>query len=309
MGVAGLYALGLANTFDSAEKIVDPFPKDSSRPPVAVVPEAAPAPQNILLLGSDTRGDIGSLANAGGLSDAIMVVHIPSDRTNLQVMSFMRDSWVNVPGYGDRKINSALALGGVQLAIQTVESLINSRIDHVAIVDFEGFKGITNSLGGIVFDNPIGFNSSHLPGHFFAQGPLQLDGTQALALVRERYAFRDGDYQRVRNQQIFIKAVLNKTLSRETLTNPLRIGNLVGSIAPFLAVDDGLNSAYAASLGFELRDVPSEKIRFFTIPTLGTGNVNGQSIVRLDFAQLEVIQQMFQSDTLDEYTPPAEPSL
>lgn len=302
-GTVAVYAASLSQKFESSETLTEVFPDERNRPAPVKEEEEAAAAQNILLLGSDTRGKIsGSLGSASGnRSDTMMVVHISADRQNMHVMSIMRDSWVTIPGHGEAKMNAALAYGGVPLVIQTVEGLINTRIDHVAIVDFTGFKGITDALGGVTVNNPIAFNSFHMKGHRFEQGPLALNGTQALAFVRERYAFQDGDYQRVRNQQAFIKAVMDKTLSRETLTNPVTISNLVGAIAPYMAVDEGLTSGYAAALGFELRDIRSDDVTFFTMPTLGTGNVRGQSIVRVDFDQLKIIQEHFRADTLTEY--------
>ena len=284
VGAVGIYAASLSQKFESSETLTEVVPDEKLRP--APGEGEAAVVQNILLLGSDTRGAIsGSLDSAlGNRSDTMMVVHISADRKDIHVMSIMRDSWVTIPGRGEAKMNAALAYGGVPLVIQTVETLIDTRIDHVAIVDFAGFKGSTDALGGATVNNAIAFDRK---GEHFAQGPLNLNGTDALAFVRERYAFRDGDYQRVRNQQAFIKAVMDKTLSRETLTNPVTISNLVGAIAPYMAVDEGLNSAYAAGLGFELRDIRSDDVTFFTLPTLGSGTVNGQSIVKVDFEQLD----------------------
>lgn len=300
VGAVGIYAFSLSQKFESSETLTEVFPDEDLRP--APVEEKAAAAQNILLLGSDTRGKLtGSLDSASGnRSDTMMVVHVSADRQDIHVMSIMRDNWVTIPGHGEAKMNAALAYGGVPLVVQTVEGLIDTRIEHVAIVDFAGFKGITDALGGVTVNNTIAFNRQ---GFHFAEGPVHLNGAEALAFVRERYAFRDGDYQRVRNQQAFIKAVMDKTLSRETLTNPVTISNLVGAIAPYMAVDEGLNSAYAASLGFELRDIRSDDVTFFTMPTLGTGNVNGQSIVKVDYEQLEIIAGHFRTDTLDQYEP------
>lgn len=300
-GAAGVYAWSLSNTFDSQTvKIPDVFPDEASRPPA--VPADGANGQNILLLGSDTRGaNDGSIADlTGQRSDTIMVVHVPADRKNIYVMSIMRDSWLDIPGRGEAKINAAMSYGGVPLAVQTIEGLLGARIDHVAIVDFTGFKGITDALGGVDIDNPIGFDSSHLKGHYFAEGKHRLNGKEALAFVRERYAFSDGDFQRARNQQAFIKAVLGKSLTAETLTNPAKISGLVGAIAPYLAVDEGLNSAYVAGLAVELRDVRVGDVTFFTLPTTGTGtSPDGQSIVVIDQEKLKAVQQGFQTDTLD----------
>lgn len=303
-GGVGAYAWNLSRTFDSQTvKIPEVFPTETARP-LLLTGEAAKA-QNILLLGTDTRGSInGSIANISGQrSDSIMVVHIPANRKNISVMSILRDSWLEIPGHGKAKINAALSYGGVPLAVQTVEGLLGVRMDHVAIIDFAGFKGVTDALGGVDIDNPIGFDSYHMPGHYFAKGTLHLNGIEALAFVRERYAFRDGDFQRARNQQAFIKAVLKRTLSAETLTDPGKISGLIGAVAPYLAVDRGLNSAYAAGLGVELRTVRVGDVTFFAMPTNGTGTANGQSIVNIDRDKLKALQQAFQTDTLGAYTP------
>lgn len=303
----GVYALSLALRFDSAIKIDDVFPDDSLRPPVAEIEGAAA--QNILLLGSDTHGSIGgTLVGAQGTrSDTMMILHIPADRESMQVMSLMRDFWVDIPGHGKAKLNAALAYGGIPLVVQTIEGIIDSRIDHVAIVDFKGFEGITNALGGVTIDNPIAFSATNRDGQHFAKGPIKLDGAQALTFVRERHAFVDGDYQRVRNQQLFIRGVMRATLSRETLTNPVTISNLVSAIAPFIAVDRGLDSRYAIALGFELRDLRVDDVRFFTMPTLGVGREGSQSIVKVNWDEVPKIQAAFRNDTLDEYVPPTRP--
>ncbi|TFD63133.1 LytR family transcriptional regulator [Cryobacterium suzukii] len=313
-GAAGIYAWNLSRTFDTQTiKIPEAFPTDeSSRPPVVLpVPEAeaeaeATKAQNILLLGSDTRGSNSkSIADLSGQrSDTIMVMHIPANRKNIYVMSILRDSWLDIPGHGQAKINAALSFGGVPLAVQTIEGLLGVRMDHVAIIDFQGFKDVTDALGGIDVDNPIGFASSSIRGHYFAPGIQSVNGAEALAFVRERYAFRDGDFQRARNQQQFIKALLSKSLSAETLMNPAKVSRLIGAVAPHLAVDEGLDSAYVAGLAVELRDVRVGDVTLFTMPTNGTGtSPDGQSIVNIDWTALTAVQQGFQTDTLDAYQP------
>ncbi len=300
VGGSAVFLASLARQFDQGtEKIVDAFPDDRVRVPEAT--GAAASAQNILLLGTDSRSKLENIEDAdGNRSDTMMVVHIPADRSGVTVMSIMRDSWVEIPGHGPAKVNAALSLGGVPLAVQTVESIIGARIDHVAIVDFEGFMGLTEALGGVTVDNPIGFESSHLNGTTFPQGPINLDGKQALAFTRERYAFADGDYQRVRNQQAFISAVLDKLLSADTALNPARVSEVIGAVAPYLKVDAELTSGYAGGLAVEMRNIRKADVDFFTIPTLGTGTSDdGQSIVLLDEARLVQLREAFANDSLD----------
>ncbi|MET0933519.1 MAG: LCP family protein, partial [Mycetocola sp.] len=279
--VLGAYTARLSATFDNAKKIEveEVFPAEATRPDVP-----ANASQNILLMGSDTRGSLSrNIGDVSGTrSDTIMVVHISAARDTVHVMSFLRDSWVDIPGLGTAKLNAALADGGVPLAVQTIEGLIGARIDRVAIVDFAGFKGLTNALGGVEVDNPVAFEATHMKGKTFAQGLNTLTGEEALAFVRERYAFPDGDYQRVRNQQIFIKAVLREILSTETLTNPLRLDHLVSTLAPFLTLDAGFTSSYAAGMALQLHNIRMDDVTFFTAPTLGTGTEGDQSVVYVD---------------------------
>lgn len=302
-GAAAWYGFTLNNSFNKAEKIApeEIFPEETDRPAEVERPEgASDDAQNILLLGSDTRGEVGDDLEdiRGQRSDTIMVVHIPADRDNVQVMSIMRDNWVEIPGHGMNKINAAMSLGGVPLLVQTVEGIIDVRIDHVAIVDFEGFKGMTDALGGVTINNPRAFSSR---GATFPEGEITLNGEDALKFVRDRYSFADGDYTRVANQQLYIKGVVSKLMSRDTLTSPGKIADVVDEIAPYLTIDAGMDTGYIAKLGLSMRDVRGDNISFFTSPTLGTGREGAQSVVRPDWDELAIVAEHFRTDTLDEY--------
>lgn len=300
LGAVGVTAWNLTRSFDAVEKIPSAFPAaDVERPPVAE--GAAALSMNFLLLGSDSRGDdLGSLADVSGQrSDTIVIVHVPADRAYVTVMSIPRDTWLDIPGYGEAKINAALSVGGVPLAVQTVESLIGSRIDHVAMVDFTGFEAVTDALGGVDVDNPIAFESYHLSGRTFPQGVQHLNGAEALAFARERYAFSDGDFQRVRNQQLLIRSLLSELMHKSTVTDPGTMGALIGAITPHLAIDETLSSTDLVNLGLDLRAVRTDDVTFFTIPTTGTGtSADGQSIVNLDWAALPALQEAYRSDAL-----------
>ncbi len=280
------------------------FPNEASRP---VKPTEGPASNamNILLLGSDTRGAALNQAEEGQpsdqRSDTMLWVHIPADRKNIYMMSIMRDTWVDIPGHGQAKINAAMAYGGVPLVVQTLEGLFKSRIDHVAIMDFEGFKAITDALGGVDVNVPIGFKA-HTADVTLKAGPQKLNGDQALAFVRERYAFTDGDYQRVKDQQIFLEAVLNTVLTPATLTNPVKVTELVNQVSPYLSVDKGLDSATVGAPAVSLNAVRGLDVVSFTLPTLGTGtSADGQSIVLKDDAAISAIAKSLTDDSLGTY--------
>lgn len=99
--------------------------------------------QNILLIGSDSRGIL-----AGGRSDVIVVVHISSDRKNVYLVHFPRDMYVEVPGHDKDKINAAYAYGGPQLLVRMLGKLVDVPIDQLAVIGFDGFKAMTDAAGG-----------------------------------------------------------------------------------------------------------------------------------------------------------------
>ncbi|MHA7293580.1 LCP family protein [Arthrobacter sp. HLT1-21] len=303
--VVGGYVFNLASTYNTqTQTIEDAFPDSADRPTRTAAAEGA---QTILLLGTDENGgsgeteDLPGVPNAGR-SDTIMVMHIPANREGVYVMSIMRDIWTEIPGYGEHKINAATAFGGVPLLVQTLEGMFDAPIDHVAILDFEGFTGLTDALGGVTVSNEIPFQSRGADGEFFEQGEINLRGESALKFVRERYAFTDGDFQRVKNQQLFIKAIMGKILTSETLFNPFKVYEVVDQVTPYLSVDEGLDAGTAGGLALSLRSVRGDDVQFFTLPNLGIGtSVDGQSIILKDDAAIADIAGALDTDTLGDY--------
>jgi LCP family protein required for cell wall assembly len=302
LAVAG-YVWSLAHTYNSGVHFIeDAFPADAERP--AAQPGGA---VNILLMGRDKgAGSDGGGAGLGGdngsRADTMMLVHLPADRRDVYVMSILRDTWTEIPGHGEHKINAAASLGGVPLVVQTVEALFGSRVDHVVMLDFDGFEGLTDALGGVEVDNPAAFEAREPNTEFFEKGPITLDGDSALTFVRERYAFRDGDYQRVKNQQLFIRAAMSKVLSPATLANPVRIHRIVSGVSPYLSVDGKLRAGDAGKLAFGLRSVRSDDVHFFTLPDLGLGtSIDGQSVIIKDPAAIAEITDAMRNGSMDKY--------
>ncbi len=303
LAAAGILWWNVQSKLNEVERIENAFPDETLRPDAFVGEDA---PTNILMLGSDSRADSSDslLTDLGSRADTIIVAHISGDRESVQFMSIMRDSYVEIPGHGEMKINAALSLGGVPLMVQTVEGLIDQRIDHVAMIDFNGFKGVTDALGGVTVHNEYEFSSA---GFGFPVGPITLDGEQALVFVRERYSFTDGDYQRVANQQLFLKAVISQTLSRGTLTDPVKLNNLLGAVTPYIAADATFTGNVMFDLATSMTSIRTRDVRSFTMPTNGTGMVGDQSVVFVNWDEMEVLREKFATDDLVTYNPPAKP--
>lgn len=227
---------------------------------------------NFLILGADGEGRGNPDPNLRGQrSDVTMLVQLSGDRQKVTVMSIPRDSWVEVPGHGYAKINAGLSYGGVPLAIQTVENLTGVQIDHAALVNFNSFAAITDALGGVTIE---------------AGGTTQrMDGESALMFARTRKTLPRGDFDRVRRQQAWMRAMASEVFTRDVLTSPSRLYNVLDTITHHTTVDAGLTMSVMQSLALESRDVRPSDVRFITAPYTGTGwSPDGQSIVNLDEA-------------------------
>lgn len=297
--VAG-YLLNLANTYSSKTTTID------VRTQGQLQKDPNDHSLNILLLGSDTRGEGQDTAENkgedGARSDTIMLVHVSADRKKMYVMSVVRDLWVDIPGHGERKINAAYSLGKYPLVVSTFETLFGVPIDHVVSIDFEGFKGLTNALGGVTVKNPIAFCSGQVNPSCFEKGTIELKDTAALRYVRERKAFDNGDFQRVQNQQRFLRAVARKLLNQATLNNPITVANIVNEVSPYLSVDSSLDAQTAGSLLLQLKDIKLDDVKMFTLPTgpAATGP-GGASIIEQDTAAMTAISEALKKDDVQSF--------
>jgi LCP family protein required for cell wall assembly len=279
-GAAVAAAFYLQHKYDNnVERFGDPF----AGIPAASRPAPAPANvQNILLLGSDSRVSAGNPKDweAGAQrTDAIMVAHVPADRSGVQIVSIPRDSYVDIPGRGKNKINAAFSFGGPQLMVQTVEQLTKVRIDHVVMVDFTGFTNITDALGGVTINvaEPTKDERST-----FAAGPQRMSGADALNYVRQRHNLPGGDFDRVKRHQNWIRAVEGLAGDRGTLTNPLQLNRVLDATTRTIATDDGFSVGEMRSLALSARNMRAADMQFLTAPVEGTGRAGKASIVVLD---------------------------
>ncbi|MFC6354083.1 LCP family protein [Rothia nasimurium] len=259
------------------------------------------ASTDILLLGSDQRSGAEAQYVTGARADTIMVLHIPEDGSAAYLISVMRDTWVNIPGYGSHKVNAGLNYGGVDLQVATIEQLLGIQMDHVAEVDFQGFKALVDTLGGVTVDVPLSFTAS-VPGYSFTAGPQTMTGGEALVFVRERYKFSDGDYQRVRNQRAFLRGVYNELKADGALSSASKLLQVIESVSPYMTVDQGLSPSAIVGIAQPVLSNGNTQLVSMTLPNAGTGwSWDGQSIVVLDAAATSALSYALQTDTMPNY--------
>ncbi|HMD25604.1 MAG TPA: LCP family protein, partial [Streptosporangiaceae bacterium] len=211
---------------------------------------------NWLITGSDSRAGL-SRAEIDALhvgfdegtlnSDSIMLLHMGSGRPVL--VSIPRDSYVNIPGHGYNKINAALAYGGANLLIQTVENVTGLKIDHYMGIGFGGLVAVVNKIGGVQICLKTAINDSYSGVHLSA-GCHNLNGDQALAFVRDRHSFATEDLQRIQDQRAFLSALLQKATSPGVYLNPFTALPFGSTAASSMSVDNGtslLDLVHAAS--------------------------------------------------------------
>ena len=221
---------------------------------------ATSAGQNWLIVGSDTRQGL-SRTQIDQLhvgfdygttnSDSLMLLHMGTGKPVL--ISIPRDSYVPIPGHGHNKINAALAYGGPALLIQTVESVTGLRIDHYMGIGFGGLVSVVNKVGGVNICLPSALKDTD-SGVNLKAGCQTLNGTQALAFVRDRHSFAEGDLQRIQDQRAFLKALLNKATSPGVYLNPFTALPFGSSAADSISVDRGTHMYNLAQAALALRD-------------------------------------------------------
>jgi LCP family protein required for cell wall assembly len=279
-------------------------------PPPEPIAKLRAGPMNILVIGSDSRANARKQAattKAKGeyqdhRADTLMLVHVPADRRSVHVVSIMRDLYVDIPGYGASKINDSLSVGGIPLAAKTVAALMGTRIDHTVMLDFNGFRALTDELGGIKVNVTVPFQSTHDTKHVFTRGINHLNGQAALEFVRERYAFVDGDFQRVRNQQTFLRAILARLTSGGVLQDVTSVRALVKFAGKYLTVDQGFDPVSVAVLAYAMRGIDPKRIVSLTLPTAGVGTApGGASVVFPDYDGIAQMAAAMRASRLPQY--------
>ena len=256
---------------------------------------------NYVLLGSDSR-DPDNEGN--GRSDSIMVVHLNAKRTKAYIISFPRDLYVSIPGYGKNKINAAYSFGGAPLTVRTLEDLSGVKMDHVVLIDFDGFIQLTDDLGGVTVTNKTAF-SSH--GYDYPKGKITIKGERALWFVRERHSLPGGDLDRAENQRNVIKAIVAKGLSAGVISDPARFTTFLGNVAKHLTVDNSLSDAEIRRTAVSLR-LSASDITLLQVPISGFPMIGGQSVDQIDESQFAELKSALKKDDLTDYVKKYPPS-
>jgi LCP family protein required for cell wall assembly len=239
--------------------------------------EGPQEPLNILLLGSDTRaGQSEVLGDTPGLSDTTILLHLSADRERAYGISIPRDSMVDrpecttedgetIPGATNVQWNEAFGLGGPACTIQQFEQITGVFVDHYVVVDFAGFEGMVDAIDGVpvcipedIYDPAHGIN---IPA-----GTREIEGREALNYVRARYTLGDGsDIGRIKRQQAFIAAMVNKVMSAGTLARFDRLVGFLNAATESLQTD--LESVVKiAKVGMGFQNIGMDNIQFVTVP-------------------------------------------
>ena len=262
-----------------------------------------------LLVGSDSRDGLTKKQQKklrtgdveGQRTDTIMLVHQQLGQTPTLV-SIPRDSWVTIPAHtatdGSQvearggKINAAFSYGGAPLLSETIEYNTGLHVDNYMEVGMGGIVNLTDAVGGIevCFEKAISDENSGLD---VQPGCQTLDGPEALAWVRMRYADPKGDLGRIERQRQYIALMVDQMLSWQTVVNPFRQWDIVNAMLDSVRVDEGTGLINLGMFGFGMGRIASGSGEVTTVPIDDTDHwENGQWVIKWDAAEAD---QLFSS--------------
>jgi LCP family protein required for cell wall assembly len=265
------------SSLDAGIARVDPFKDMKNRP-------RAGHGMNVLLVGTDGRDRISAAERRryrlGGApchcTDTIMIVHVSEDRERASVVSLPRDSYAETPPHTDQvtgkqhhghpvRINAAYAEGGPQLTVRTIENMTHVKIDHYLEVDFTSFMKTVDVLGGVKICTATPLKDRYT-GLDLAPGAHTLEGGEALQYVRSRHADVSSDLGRMKRQQRFLAALLDRATSSGVLLNPLRFRDVARAVLGSVRADRGFVADELLDLGRAMRTFSPSSSEFVTVP-------------------------------------------
>ncbi|MGQ0680314.1 MAG: LCP family protein [Actinomycetota bacterium] len=263
--------------------------------PQALTPSAGP--MTVLLVGSDSRSDLapgqessfGSGTQVSGKrSDAIMILHADPGAGRAAVLSIPRDLYLPISGTGkSNRINTAYA-GGPDRLISTINDNLGIPINHYVEVNFDGFRGIVDAIGGLNVHFPAPARDILAELSVPEAGCVHLSGAQGLAYVRSRhYESKENgrwrtdptsDHGRIQRQQDFIRRMVKKALA-VSIRSPVTANSLLVSVVDDLTIDEGLQTLDLVRLGNNFRSLGEGDLEMLTLPTDGA-RIGGASVLK-----------------------------
>ena len=238
---------------------------------------------NIMLFGADKKDE----GEAYGRSDSMILLSINNRTKDLVMTSFLRDLWVDIPGYFTHRLNTAYALGGADLAIETIEYNFGVDIDRYAIVDFDSFTNIIDTLGGIdleLTEEEIDYinwqcwkNKQVETRHEITApaGVVHLNGRQALWYSRDRDS-AGSDWDRTNRQRIVLNTIMNDMRK----SNLAQIMSIIYQVGPMIETD--LDKGEIVYLAQNALNYLSYDVTALSVPDLSGGNFECPKIDGLD---------------------------
>jgi LCP family protein required for cell wall assembly len=225
----------------------------------------------VLVVGSDERAGLD-----GQRGDALHVIGLNPKAGKATILNIPRDTWVDIPGHGQGRINTAYQFGGAQLQAETVRRLTGAPITYVLTTTFAGFTAMIDALGGVVVDVPF-LMSDPNSGAAFNPGPVRMTGERALAFSRNRH-IPDGDIRRTANQgQLIIHGLAEL---RGKGTSPTDVIHYLDVLFRNIKTE-GIGSTDLYRLGWAALQIDPAQVRNYTMPAR-IGTVGAASVVFVD---------------------------
>ncbi|MFG3134019.1 LCP family protein [Streptomyces tendae] len=265
---------------------------------------------NYLIVGSDSREgmtdeqkkDLHTGSAEGKRTDSMMILHTGDNGSTL--ISLPRDSDVEIPSFvgsesGKKypgtgrhtKLNAAYAEDGPELLVRTVEHNTGLRLDHYVEIGFAGFANIVDAVGGVEMDIPQDIKDKK-SGADFKKGKQTLNGEEALAFVRTRYALAGSDLDRTKNQQKFLSALASQVATPSTVLNPFKLYPTMGAGLDSLIVDKDMGLFDLASMFWAMKSVSGGEGTSMNMPI--SGSVGGN--LKWDDAKVKKLVEELKND-------------
>ncbi|HEX4901675.1 MAG TPA: LCP family protein [Acidimicrobiales bacterium] len=246
----------------------------------------------------------------GFRSDTMMVLRVDPASTRAALLSLPRDLWLPIPGHGNGRINEAIELGGPELLVETIQGYLGIPINHYAQIDFYGFGRLVDALDGVELHFPYPVRDGRSGLDVPESGCVRLDARNALGFVRSR-AYQEyvdgrwrtdptGDFGRIRRQQQFIVAALERSVDRG-LRNPVTLDELIDSALGAVTIDDTLDGDDLLRLGRRFRSFDPSSLDIYQLPVVDD-SVGGAAILRLVTRDAEEILDIFRPGDAAELT-------